>query len=121
MGGWAQALLQPPPPERVVTLPVAAFALLCLVGFVASVLLTRPDAVGIAARFGDPATVQRHANVFSWLFGAGLFFLGVRLLQINPLAFAAPIWLLLSFAAIVGYAILLVMRPRNVRPAQGSS
>lgn len=111
MDGWMRALLQPPPPERVLTAPVAAFALLCLAGFVGAVLLTRPDAVGIAARFGEPRGVQRSANVFSWLFGAGMFFLGVRLLQINPLALAAPVWLLLCFAAIVLYAIRVVLTP----------
>lgn len=107
-----QALLQPPPPERVVTLPVAAFALFCLAGFVAAVLLTRPDAAGVAARYGEPAVVRRRANVFSWLFGAGLFFLGVRLLQVNPLAFAAPIWLLACLVAIVGFAIRSARSPR---------
>ncbi len=115
MDGWLQTLFHPPPPERVVTGPIAVFALLCLAGFIAAVLLTRPDAVGVAARFGAPAAVQRRANVFSWLFGAGLFFLGVRLLQVNPLAFAAPIWLLLCFAAIVVYAVKVAIRPRAPR------
>jgi hypothetical protein len=111
--GWFRALLQPPPPERVLTLPVAAFGLLCLAGFVGAVLLTRPDALLIAARFGEPDVVQRRASVYAWLFGAGLFFLGVRLLQVNPLAFAAPVWLLLSFAAIVLYAIRIALGPRE--------
>ena len=117
MDGWMQTLLQPPPPERVLTLPVAGFGLLCLAGFVVAVLLTRPDAVGIAARFGEPSFVQRRANVFTWLFGAGLFFLGVRLLQVNPMAFAAPIWLLASFAAIVGYGFR-VGRDKRSNPAR---
>jgi hypothetical protein len=108
------ALFQPPPPEDVVTLPVAIFALLCLVGFVASVLLTREDAVSVAARVGDPVVVRRHADVLSWLFGAGLFFLGIRLLQVNPLAFGAPIWLLVCVMAIVGYAWRVVVGRRSL-------
>ncbi len=108
-----QALFHPPPLDRVVTVPVAAFALLCLAGFVGAVLLSRPDAVAVAARLGNPAVVQRHASTFSWLFGAGLFFVGVRLLQINPLTLGAPFWLLLCFGAIVGYAVQTMRHERT--------
>jgi hypothetical protein len=40
-----------------------------------------------------------------WVFGTGLFFFLIRLLQINPFTFGEPIWMWLSLLAV---AILFV-------------
>lgn len=53
--------------------------------------------------------VTRAATLFGWASGLGLFFLIIRLLQIDPATFGRPIWIVLAWialvvtAAVVGY------------------
>jgi hypothetical protein len=81
------------------------FAALCLLLFAPGFVLSAYF-VGLGAdRLGkDPvqlAGIKHWASIGVWVFGTGLFFFGVRVLQINPLSFGAPIWLLVSVLAIV--------------------
>jgi hypothetical protein len=45
--------------------------------------------------------VQRAATLLAWPAGLGLFFLVVRLLQIDPATFGRPIWIVLSWIALI--------------------
>lgn len=108
-GGWTalgnlgSALFSPPPPEDV----AGPFWLLYLLVFAAGfVLSVAAEGDGLARVLPHPAVrraVSRYATGAAALFGAGLFFFGIRVLQIDPFRFAAPIWLLLCLVAVVAY------------------
>jgi hypothetical protein len=81
------------------------FGALCLVifapAFVLSAYLKGPGADRLGNDPVQVAGIRHWASVGVWVFGAGLFFFGVRVLQINPLSFGSPIWLLVSALAVV--------------------
>ena len=82
--------------------PFGLFCLLLLVpGFVVSAYLAGPGAHRLAKDPVQLAGVRYWASIGLWVFGAGLFFFGVRVMQINPLSFGEPKWLLGSIVAIV--------------------
>jgi hypothetical protein len=58
--------------------------------------------------------VRRNARIALWIFGAGLFFFGVRALGINPFSFGAPIWLWLCLLALVVAVAYFVVYARRV-------
>ena len=49
--------------------------------------------------------VRRSATLLGWISGIGLFFLLIRLLQINPISFGFPIWTLITMFALVAALI----------------
>jgi hypothetical protein len=53
-----------------------------------------------------------------WVFGAGLFFLGVRVIQINPLSFGEPKWLVGSIVAVIFAAARCLDWWRTEYPAE---
>jgi carbon starvation protein CstA len=58
--------------------------------------------------------VRRSATFLGWASSAGLFFLIIRLLQIDPATFGRPIWILLSWAALLAAIIVVsVAAPRD--------
>jgi hypothetical protein len=77
------------------------FAAVFALGFLTSAYLAGPDGGKVLAH-GDPhAPAIRHwAFVGLWIFGSGLFFFAMRALQINPLSFGEPIWLVASLVAL---------------------
>lgn len=86
-------------------------------GFIVSAYLyyrpwTRP--VGTYVR---RKTVRRASNIALWIFGTGMFFFLVRLLQINPFTFGERIWMYLSFAAFVVLFAVFAMRFNAARKA----
>jgi len=62
-------------------------------------------------------TVRKASNAALWVFGTGLFFFLVRMLQINPFTFGERIWMYLSFAALLILLSLFAMRFRAARRA----
>ena len=65
------------------------------------------------------ATAIKHwASIGPWVFGAGLFFFGTRAMQINPLSFGAPKWLVGSIVAVIFAAARCVAWWRTVYPAE---
>jgi hypothetical protein len=98
------------------------FGTLCLLlfapGFVLSAFLSGPGADRLARNSIQLAGIRYWATIGLWVFGAGLFFFGVRLLQINPLAFGAPIWLIVSILSIVFAATRCVDWWITVYPAE---
>ena len=81
------------------------FGALCLLlfssGFVLSAYISGPGADRVARDPIQVAGIRYWATIGLWVFGAGLFFLGVRLLQINPLSLGVPIWLIVCILAVV--------------------
>ena len=111
------ALFSPPPPQDV----IGPFWLLYLLVFAAGFVLSiTAEGNGLARVLPHPETrrvVADHAPASAALFGAGLFFFGVRALQIDPLRLAAPFWLVLSLVAAVVYLAFIWLRFRQVVPA----
>jgi len=62
-------------------------------------------------------TVRNGAGIALIVFGVGLFFFGIRVLQINPLTFGMRIWLWLSLAAVVVMAAMFAYYLRTRYPA----
>lgn len=51
-------------------------------------------------------SVRKATTIAMWVFGVGLFFLGIRLLQINPFGFGMRLWMYLCFlAALVMFGV----------------
>ncbi|CAA9560139.1 MAG: hypothetical protein AVDCRST_MAG43-1892 [uncultured Thermomicrobiales bacterium] len=93
----------------------ALFLLLFAAGFIAAAYLyyrpwTRP--VGTYFR---RKTVRKASTIALWVFGTGLFFFLIRLLQINPFTFGQRIWIYLCFLAFLGMASLFAARFRQAR------
>ncbi|MBA2248075.1 MAG: hypothetical protein H0W23_08095 [Chloroflexia bacterium] len=62
-------------------------------------------------------TVRKASNMALWVFGTGMFFFLVRMLQINPFTFGERIWMYLSFAALLLLLSVFALRFRAARKA----
>ena len=99
---------------------VDAWTIICLFVFVVGFLLSglvffRPGLPPLRGRFAR-ITIQNAAAAGSWIFGAGVFFFLVQLLQIDPFTFGRRIWMFLAF---VGSLIYIgVVGYRYVRRSQ---
>jgi hypothetical protein len=99
------ALTRTPAPEDVFSLPAMIFFVVFAIGFVVSAYLANQ---GVRRLTPHPVTrraIQHLAGIAVYIFGAGLFFFGVRALNINPFSFGSPIWMWLSLLALVVFAI----------------
>ena len=98
-------LTMTPAAEDVFRLPAIVFFAVFAIGFVASAVMSNHG----ARRFGtNPVkrrAIQHLAGIALYVFGAGLFFFGVRALNINPFSFGSPIWMWLSVLAVVVLAV----------------
>lgn len=113
-------LSTPPGKDEVLDL-FGVFCLLLLVpGFVVSAYLAGPGADRVARDSVQLAGVRHWASIGLWVFGAGLFFFGIRVMQINPLSFGQPIWLLGSILAVCFAAARCVGWWRTDYPAEVS-
>jgi magnesium-transporting ATPase (P-type) len=84
-----------------------AFAVVFIAGFVASAYVYyRPWTRPFGAMFRRKVVI-RTAGWAMWLFGIGLFFFLIRILQINPLSFGEPIWMWLSLLGVIVFAICI--------------
>ena len=94
--------LNTPPGKGEVFDPFGVFCLLLMVpGFVVSAYLAGPGAHRLTNDPVQLAGVRYWASIGLWGFGAGLFFFAVRVMQINPLSFGEPKWLLGSVMTIL--------------------
>jgi hypothetical protein len=84
----------------------ALFLVVFAVGFVLAAYVTGPAAEAITRDPTQLSGLRHWGGIGLWIFGAGLFFFGMRALQINPLSFAAPIWIVLSTIA----ALIFIIR-----------
>lgn len=67
-----------------------------------------------AGRLFRRKSVRKATTIAMWIFGAGLFFLGIRLLQVNPFGFGMRLWMYLCFLAA---AIMLLIFAWEARKA----
>jgi hypothetical protein len=114
---WAW-LITPPAKGEVLDLFGALCLLIFAPGYVLSAYLAGPGAGRLGTDPVQVAGIRQWASIGVWVFGAGLFFFGARVLQINPLWFGAPIWLLGSILAVVFAAARCVDWWRTVYPAE---
>ena len=89
-------------------------------GFLAAAWLSGTGAERVARHPVTRRMLRRDGAISLWVFGAGLFFFGVRALGINPFSFGAPIWLWLCLAlliVLVGYFLVYARRtyPRQLQ------
>lgn len=106
----------PPSLDRVLGPFVVIYALVFTAGLVVSAYLNAPAAAPLAANPIQRAGVAHWSQVGLWIFGPGLFFLGVRLLQINPLSMGEPIWLVCSVIAAVIAGVRCIQWWRTTYP-----
>ena len=60
--------------------------------------------------------VTRSANMLAWPAGLGLFFLIIRLLQIDPATFGRPIWIVLTWITLITVVgVIAYVAPRDRR------
>lgn len=86
-----------------------AFTIVYLVvflgGFVGAVYLnSRPWTKPFGTMFRRKA-VRKASNFAMWVFGVGLFFFLIRILQIDPISFGEPIWMWLSVLALLAMVV----------------
>jgi hypothetical protein len=102
--------LTTPPTSGDVLEPFAvAYLVLFLLGFIAAAYLYYRPWTQPFGRWFRRRAVIRAANIAMWVFGTGLFFFLIRLLQIDPLTFGRPIWMWLSVLAVVALVILIAL------------
>jgi hypothetical protein len=66
-----------------------------------------------APPFGAPFSkhfVRRSATLLGWPAGIGLFFVIIRIVQIDPATFGRPIWIVFSWVALIAAAVYVGMR-----------
>lgn len=112
----------PPTYDQILNPFGAIYLLLFAAGFVVSAWLYGPGAAQLGSNNARTAGLRHWSYVGLWIFGPGLFFFGVGALQINPLSFGEPIWLVGSVIAllIAGFRCVHWWRlvyPRQLLPA----
>jgi hypothetical protein len=101
-------LTTPPTYQGVLDAFTALYLVVFALGFVASAYLSGP-------RASQPSVTTRSEGLRRWattgaaVFGAGLFFFAVRALQINPLTFGAPIWMVACVIVLLIFAARFVL------------
>ena len=95
-----------------------AFLVVFGLGFLASLILYNNRAGRLSQHPIARRALRRVAAIGTGVFGAGLFFFGIRALQINPFTFGLPLWMWLSVLAALVMAGYAVYYARTVYPAQ---
>lgn len=80
----------------------------------AAVYSTRPGTPPIGELYSRPF-IQKSAAILAWISGIGLFFLLIRLLQINPGSFGLPIWIALTLVVLAVALVYLGVRSTEDR------
>lgn len=78
------------------------------IGFLASIFLYNDGARLFTKHTLKRRTLRRGAGLAMIVFGIGLFFFGIRLLQINPFGFGMRLWLWLCVLAAVSLVTYFV-------------
>ncbi len=100
-------LTSQPAPDEVLDAFTIIYAVVFVLGFVASAYLYyRPWTKPFGTMFRRRSVIAA-AGMAMWVFGIGLFFFLIRLLQINPLTLGEPIWMWLSILAVIVMAAII--------------
>ena len=94
------------------------FLLVFAIGFLVALYLANAGASRVAGHPVARRTVRRLAGIATFVFGAGLFFFGVRALGIDPFTFGRPIWLWLCVIAAITLVAYCFYYLRTVYPEQ---
>ncbi len=111
-------LTRTPAAEDVFSLPALVYFVIFAIGFVAAAFLANQGANRVANHPVKRRAIQHCAGIAVYVFGAGLFFFGVRALNINPFSFGSPIWMWLSVIALIGLAVYCYRYWRTTYPAR---
>ncbi|MBA3643555.1 MAG: hypothetical protein H0W59_05755 [Chloroflexia bacterium] len=107
-----------PEPEEVFD----PFGIACLVifglGFLVAIVLYNDGGRRFIEHPVHRRLLRKVGGIGTILFGLGLFFFGVRALQINPFTFGLPLWLWLSLLAVVGLLLYAAFYLRTIAPAE---
>lgn len=93
-----------PGPDEVFGPFAVLFLILFGVGFLVSIFLYNDGARRYINHGLKRRTIRRFAGIAMIIFGVGLFFFAIRILQIDPFTFGMRIWLWLSLLALLGLA-----------------
>jgi hypothetical protein len=94
--------LSTPPAKGEVLDALGVFSILLFApGFVVSAYFAGSGAGRLAKDAVQVAGIRYCASIGLWVFGAGPFFFGARIMQINPLSFGEPKWLVGSIAVVI--------------------
>lgn len=95
------------------------YAALFALGFIASAYFYyRPWSPPVGKVFRRRSVVTA-TGVAMWVFGIGLFFFLIRILQINPFTFGEPIWMWLSILGVVAMFVVIGLRWQGARHRVG--
>jgi hypothetical protein len=112
------ALTRTPAAADVFAWPAMVFFVVFAIGFVAAAYLANQGSRRFASHPAHRRAIQHLAGLAVYVFGAGLFFFGVRALNINPFSFGSPIWLWLSVLALIVLAIYAFRYWTHTYPAR---
>ena len=96
-------LTTPPASADVLDAFTILYLVLFLVGFVVCAYLYYRPWTKPFGRVFRRTSVMKATGIGMWIFGIGLFFFLIRILQIDPISFGQPIWMWLSLIAAVIY------------------
>ena len=108
-------LTTPPTYEGALDAFGAAYLLVFAAGFVVSAYVSGPDANRFTGNSIRPEDARHWAMVGLGVFGIGLFFFAVRALQIDPLSFGEPIWMVGCVIALVVALVRFTIWLRHAR------
>lgn len=112
------SLTRTPVAADVFSLPAIVFFVVFAIGFVGAAFMSNHGARRFGSNPVKRRAIQHLAGIAVYVFGAGLFFFGVRALNINPFSFGSPIWMWLSVLAVIGLAIYAARYWRTTYPAR---
>ena len=112
------ALTRTPAAADVFAWPAMLFFVVFAIGFVATAYLSNQGSRRFARHPAQRRAIQHCAGLAVYVFGAGLFFFGVRALNINPFSFGSPIWLWLSVIALIVLAVYIYRYWTHTYPAR---
>jgi amino acid transporter len=102
-----------PGPDQVYDASGIVFLIVFGLGFLVSLVLYNDGAKRFIDHGLKRRLIQRAAGIAMLVFGLGLFFFAIRMLQINPFTFGTRFWLWLSVLALVGYLFTLLFYVRT--------
>lgn len=111
-------LTSPPASADVLDAFTIVYALIMAIGFIGAAYLYYRPWTKPFGRYFRRRAVMKACGIAMWVFGIGLFFFLIRLLQINPMGFGEPIWMWLSLLAVIGMAAWIVVQARKQTPPE---